>query len=482
VAKVLATLVSIICLSSSFADTSKESSKILEIPILSAHISLDPTQVQDANSLWIARQINCQLVRLVRKSAKPEAAENVEYLDQKTIKITIRSDLKFHDGTNVTASDVAASLENLKKSRRVIRNVFNWIKRIEVKNERVLIFYLKKEVPQFLDFLGAPNYAIFPKSFLVDAEKNKTLWNKPIGCGGYRIDSELNASEEIHLSPIASGLPILFKLKTSDQIAASEAEKTAILESPFSKPDLPSKSFIETATFDPKQVYFGLNTQLKRWKNRADRCSFFSNLDRLIIQKKYGDSGRTATSLFPEGILGFDKGTALPWNYNKSIKKPIVEVPFQLTILGISVPDEDRATYRDFVKTANGAEVNIHVLDNPMDFGPKFLRTNTDGLIIGLKSNFLDGYEYLLPFSERSANFTGFFDPEIVKAINSSQDITVPSERSKSYQSIEEKILSECVIYPLITFPSRKIFLNRTFSFPGIGEVPINEYYLGDVR
>jgi hypothetical protein len=68
------------------------------------------------------------------------------------------------------------------------------------------------------------------------------------------------------------------------------------------------------------------------------------------------------------------------------------------------------------------------------------------------------------------------------KAINSSQDITVPSERSKSYQSIEEKILSECVIYPLITFPSRKIFLNRTFSFPGIGEVPINEYYLGDVR
>jgi len=36
--------------------------KMIRIPLPSSTISLDPTAVQDDSSLWVSRQVNCQLI------------------------------------------------------------------------------------------------------------------------------------------------------------------------------------------------------------------------------------------------------------------------------------------------------------------------------------------------------------------------------------------------------------------------------------
>jgi ABC-type oligopeptide transport system substrate-binding subunit len=115
-------------------------------------------------------------------------------------------------------------------------------------------------------------------------------------------------------------------------------------------------------------------------------------------------------------------------------------------------------------------------------FGETFTQSGSDGLIVGLKSNFFDGYEFLLPFVEPTANVTGIEDRDLSKLIHSSQTVSLPRERAQIYQLAEQKILNDCMMYPLITVPDRRVLLRSGWEFPLIGQVPINEYFLGKVR
>mgnify|MGYP001615890027 CR=1 FL=1 len=138
----------------------------LRIPLHASHISLDPTAVQDLSALWVSRQVNCQLVRSQGSTLVFEAAETVHFETPLKIKIKLKDTNRFHDGSRVTAQDVAATFNHLKTSRTILRNIFLWIRAIEVIGTNELVLTLSKPIPQFLKVLSAPNYALFKKSFL----------------------------------------------------------------------------------------------------------------------------------------------------------------------------------------------------------------------------------------------------------------------------------------------------------------------------
>ncbi len=106
---------------------------ILRVPLFARQISLDPTGVQDQSSLWVSRQLNCQLVRQKGRTIALEAASDFKYLSPKLIEITIDQKAKFTDGSPVTSKDVVATLNYLKDSRKVLRNIFEWTKSYRAK-------------------------------------------------------------------------------------------------------------------------------------------------------------------------------------------------------------------------------------------------------------------------------------------------------------------------------------------------------------
>lgn len=453
----------------------------LNIPLQESIISLDPTHIQDVPSLFISRQINCQLVRNKGAILSLEAADEIKYISPLAIRIKIKKDALFHDQSSITAEDVIASFSYLKKSQTVTHNIFYWIERLEAVDNKTVIFYLKNSTPQFLTVLSSPNYAIFKKSFLLKAEKNPALWNNPMGCGGYKIES-LN-SKTIKLSPVSSGMPITFHLLHQNQIDANDIELFDIVSLKVIGKSSKMNKFNKVELFDPLQLFIGLNTQSKFWKNKEQRCAFLAKLNPDYLLKNYGDIATIANDFLPQGSLGYESSADFIGNIRKKEKNDVL-LPqpqvFSLAYLTVSIPKMYLASYRQMVQKIY-PEINMLPISNTKSFGPEFLRQNGDALLYGIKSNSLDAYEYFQVFFNKDANFSRIYDPELIQKVQDSQEATNANDRVKVYREIVNKIEDICVIRSLITIPMRIIYTNKKLKIPNIGVGPLNEYYLGNI-
>ena len=78
-----------------FTTAYANSEQVIRIPLHANKISLDPSTVQDFSSLWISRQINCQLVRIDNGILTMEAAKSIRYLSPTSIEIQLKPDIQF---------------------------------------------------------------------------------------------------------------------------------------------------------------------------------------------------------------------------------------------------------------------------------------------------------------------------------------------------------------------------------------------------
>ena len=453
----------------------------LKIPLNAAKVSLDPSGIQDRSSLFVSRQVNCQLVRSYGSIVKEEAAESIQFETPTKIAITIKKQAKFQDGSPVTAEDIVASLNHLRKSRLVLRNVFTWIKKTDVINSNKIIITLKEPVPQFLSVLSSPNYAIFKKLFLKRAEKNPALWKMPIGCGNYKV--VFSNDHIIKLTPLREGRPIEFYLKKSNQLLANEIDQYDISDLHLLGESPKVQQFKMIEIFDPTQIFLGLNSRTKQWRNKEDRCAFISKLNPQPVISSYAKRARSADDILPEGILGHESSTQsmreIAKKYGSKQLSPMKS--FCLSYLTVSIPEYFRSAYLDMVKKIYKNTRAIYITDNT-HFGKKFVESDCDAIVLGLKSNTLDGYDILAIFSEIDPNFTGFFDASLTKEIEGSQNEINPQIRALHYRDIINKIENQCLVYPILTVPMRYVYLKKGLYAPNIGKSPLNEYYLGEVR
>lgn len=453
----------------------------LRIPLQTASVSLDPSHVQDASSLFVSRQINCQLVRSQGSIYKLEAAKSIEYISPLEIMIKLNDNAKFYDGTPVTSNDVLASFNHIKDTRNVLRNMFLWVNEVRIVDDKTIIFKLKKPIPQFIKVLASSHNAIFKKDFLNLAKKDNSLWKNPIGCGGYKINAYND--DYINLIPIKSGMKITFFLNKTNQVAASAVDQYDLISLNIVGEDKKINDFNKLEVFDPYQIYIGLNAKRDTWKSLHDRCSFLSKIDPNNLQKVYGGSSKIANDFLPAGMLGYSQDekyfSSMIQNY-KDKKTPKLN-EFCLSYLTVSVSDKYLNDYSEMIKKIYPSVKLMPISDN-RQFGQTFIKQKCDGLIFALKSNNLDGYEYLDIFANNDANFSGITDKQLVDQIKNSQDIVDPYARSKEYRKLISRIENMCVIRPLITTTMRTIYLNKMLIAPDIGLGSLNDYYLGNVK
>jgi len=480
--KILMVFFIIVCAYSSLVTANSET-KALRITLQPSVISLDPGGIQDSQSWVVSRQVNCQLVRSQGSIFVLEAAESIKYINPLKIILKINNDAKFHDGSPVTAEDVLASFDYIKRSRNILNNLFTWIDEIEKIDDKTIVFKLKTQVPQFLKVLSSTNYTIFKKEFLDKAYDDKSLWKSPLGCGGYKV-AEFK-DDHIRIVPITKGLPIIFYISKTSQIEAKELSKYDIVTVDVineTKEDL--RDFNALEIFDPAQFFIGLNSNSKLWKNNYERCQFLSelNIDDLLLG--YGKKAIEAKDLLPKGTLGYDStekfNTQIKTIAKNSKNFEVNTKPFCLAYLTVSIQEKYKNKYLNMVKKIY-PDAYLEQIQDVKKFGKDFINKNCDALLFAWKSNYLDGYEYLTMFENNDANFSGIYDKEISEKILKSQSIPSAIKRAKEYQGIIQGIGDFCIIMPLLTVSTKKVYIRKNLKTPGIGLISIHQYYLGNI-
>jgi peptide/nickel transport system substrate-binding protein len=131
----------------------------------------------------------------VSNDYKPLLAETWTWLDPTTLELTLRKGVKFHDGRDFGAQDVADTLNHVARpdSGMQIRVIIDWIKDVEVVAPDRVRIHAKAPTPAALEFLSGTT-PIYPRGHYESAPsvpapdgKTRRDWGavKPICTGPY---------------------------------------------------------------------------------------------------------------------------------------------------------------------------------------------------------------------------------------------------------------------------------------------------------
>ena len=133
----------------------------------------------------------------------PWAATEIKAIDPTTIEVGLRSDLKFHDGTKLTAADVKFTFEYLiKHNAPYYKTALEPVEAVEVVNPTRVRFKLKRPYAPFTTQTLAMT-PLLPKHVWEKIDKPMEYENIPaIGSGPYRFD-HWKKGQEVRFSRFA---------------------------------------------------------------------------------------------------------------------------------------------------------------------------------------------------------------------------------------------------------------------------------------
>jgi microcin C transport system substrate-binding protein len=115
-------------------------------------------------------------------------AEVVELpADHMGVAFELRPEAKFHDGTPVTAEDVAWTFETLReKGRPFYRQYYADVASVTVEGPRRVVFHFKSNTNRELPLILG-QMAVLPKHWWAGRDFDKPLTDPPLGSGAYRV-------------------------------------------------------------------------------------------------------------------------------------------------------------------------------------------------------------------------------------------------------------------------------------------------------
>ncbi|KHA50900.1 ABC transporter substrate-binding protein [Sulfitobacter geojensis] len=172
-------------------------------------IAVNPLYISGVTDSWITELLYDRLFRVGPDGLPTEwAATSYEWRDDKTIAVTLRDDMKWHDGEPLTAEDVKFSFETTVGGEAPMYSPFGkGISDIAIEGENVVVFTLETPSASFI-ISSLAKINLIPKHVwepiladLSTKEENAESYQEemPIGSGPYKFDRWIT-NEEIVLS------------------------------------------------------------------------------------------------------------------------------------------------------------------------------------------------------------------------------------------------------------------------------------------
>ena len=371
----------------------------------------------------------------------------------RTYAFRIRDDVRFTDGSPLTAYDVAASWNKIVAPPdgviSVRRGYYSMIDRIEAPDPHTVIFHLKFATTAFLPALGDPYAFIYRKDVL---DRDPHWYEKNIlGSGPFRF-KEYEAGQSIsgvrnpdyyrHGLPYLDGFVGLFADKQAVRVAAIKADRAAIEFRGFPPATrdelvaaLGDKITVQESDwncgalvtpnharkpFDDARVRRALTLAIDRWGSAAAMARI--TISRTVGGVAFPTSPLAATKAELEQIAGYwpdiEKSRA---EARRLLKEAGAEgLSFELLNRNVDQPYKFNATW----VIDEWRKIGIQATQRVLPSGPyvEALRRGDytvaiDGDCQNIVNPLLDGTKYL-PHSVSDANYGNYEDPVEVDIYN----------------------------------------------------------------
>lgn len=267
-----------------------------------------PSSVDEA-TLLAGRLIYDTLVRPGADKPEPGIARSWEQPDPTTWVFTLRDDVKFHDGSPLTARDVKASLERVKDADTAQSALWTSVTSIETTGEHTLTIRTEKPLGTM-----PVNLTLM---FVLPADKmnNDGFFRKPIGSGPFKVDS-FTPSDELVLSavehwngkPKTESVTLPYIPETSSQITALRTGELSALW-PVPPDQLRELDGAEGITLEtvPSYVYYlnWFNCGRKPFDDPKVRRAMWKAVNvEEIVRNLFGKGAEVMTAPIPSTVFG----------------------------------------------------------------------------------------------------------------------------------------------------------------------------------
>ena len=465
-----------------------------KIPLFASHIELDPALAKNTNDLWISNQIVETLFQREeggRISSRLLNSWNVSK-DRLVYSFTLKKDIFFSSGKELTTDDVFRSLEFTLRSVPQYRYFFQQVQGmhdfINTSKKHLSGFVKKDDLrfevhflhPQsdFLVILAAPFFSIADRehekvfrtgAYKVEIQsKEKIILNK----NPYYIMNEKNV-ENIVFEFLPQGISYKEVSKRKYDILVS----------------IPAYSHFEDKNYSvywyqhPMVEFMGFNTFNPLWKDKEKRLGFFQQFQKeKWFQKLFKfktKSWSMANSLLPynsqlnSSHQIFDDGD----KNNFSLKRTV-----QLGL--ISHFDLSEAAIEKALKESTLGNPSFHVRHIlPESFLEELKKGQIDLYISRLESESGDPYEILSYFSPKNKDgYLGGTHLHLATLFKKLKMQNKKSEKLKIYNEIDTFLQNEGFVFPLARTLNEKMFVTSRCKLKNYTGVAPWFYKLSNLR
>lgn len=252
--------------------------------------------------------------------------------DGKTLTITLRSGVKFSNGTPFTANDVVFSWNRLKAngfSDRLARTLIGW----QAVDDTHLIARFAQAELSFIPQLGPP---IMSQAYF-DQVGESTFKTKPIGTGPYKF-KRIKPGESVELvantrywgkKPTVTNVIMKSIVDDTTRLAALKTgEADIIMQVPYPKiTEIQKTKGLKTARLFPSGssvfIAYKYLSPKTPWSNPNVRAAIALAIDKNAITKKLLKGAVGTFGFLAAGDLGYDP-TIYPYEYNPTKAKQLL--------------------------------------------------------------------------------------------------------------------------------------------------------------
>ena len=464
--------------------------------------TLDPAKAKDLGTLFLVRQLFAGLTRLdADLQPEPALAETIDISDDGlTYTFTLRRDARFADGRDITAEDVAFSLNraldpattdgdasqlaaptflsDIAGARELLSGEANSLSGVRVLDDRTLEIDLVEPRSTFLMRLATGPASIIDRD---DVERREDWWSDPNSSGPFVID-DFDSTSGMALKPnedFYAGKPDLDEVQV---LLGVNAFQPMNLYQTGAVDLAPVSAFSLDRALDPaSDLYADLQQSdlfaVEYMAFRSDVAPLNDpNIRKALVlgfpREKVASvsfDGRVATAngFIPNGMLGQESWPVMGWDYDLDAARQAIldssygnaaSVP-PITIYANGPPDRLIA-FKDVIEADLGLQIDIvnvewneYISNLPRQTYPAY------GIYWG--ADFPDPESLLLTLfgTNQPDNYVGYSNPEFDSLLQQAASVQDTDTRVLLYAQANQMLMDDAVVLPF--FYDRSYMLVR---------------------